>query len=328
MAVVYRLVRPDEQDTVLHMWGDASYQAARLATDPAPSTHTWIAVAPDGTILSVLHYLVTLRRDIYGRPQQVGMIDSVVTRPEARRQGHAGRLVVLAQDALQTDGSDWALLVATDEGRPLYERYGWQCYGEPWRRGTLTGAVPQADSRYVVRPYDPLEDPRRWDQIAAVDLAFNRTRPLTVIRDTQYWHTYAAWRISNWIKDEGLVIFGAFRGEADPRLCGFAFAEFYHLGFQVRDIGVLPEEADAALPLLTAVAAEAGARGLPLAGRMYLPHEPAIDAALERLFGPTLHAGKNVGHLMARTIGADCTAEHLDTLFNAPAAHFSTIDLF
>ena len=125
-----------------------------------------------------------------------------------------------------------------------------------------------------------------------------------------------------------MVIFAALRSGVDAQLCGFAFAEFYHLGFQVRDMGVLPEEADAALPLLAAVAAEAQRRGLPLTGRMYLPREPAIDAALERLFGPTLHAGQNIGRLMARTIAASFTAGQLDAVFSAPAAHFSAIDLF
>ena len=51
---------------------------------------------------------------------------SVWTRAEARRQGHATRLLLLAPDALHTAGCDWSVLVATDEGRPLYERAGSQ----------------------------------------------------------------------------------------------------------------------------------------------------------------------------------------------------------
>jgi hypothetical protein len=234
----------------------------------------------------------------------------------------------MALDALHTADCAWSLLVATAAGRPLYERYGWRCYPEPWRRGTVTGALPQGDRRYVVRTYDPRHEPSGWDHVAAVDVAFNRRRPLTVVRDAAYWRVYAALRVGNWITTEGLVIFAAFREGADPRLCGYAMAEFYPPGFQVRDMGVLPEEAGATLALLTEVAAEAQRRGIPLAGRMYLPQEPQIDTALERLFGPTLHAGHDEGHLMARTIAADFTDRQLDAIFSAPGAHFSAIDLF
>jgi GNAT superfamily N-acetyltransferase len=328
LTVEYRLMRAEEERVVLGMWGEPAYQAARLATDPAAHAHTYVAAASDGTILSTLHYHVTVRRDATGTPRRVGEIDSVVTRAEARRQGHATRLLLLALDALLAAGCDWSLLVATDEGRPLYERHGYRCYGEPWRRGAVTGPLPQGDSRYLVRPYDPLQEPAGWDQIAAVDLAFNRRRPLTIVRDVEYWRTYAAWRVGNWIADEGLVIFGAFRGDADPALCGFAFAEFYPPAFQVRDAGVLAEEPGAMPAVLTQVAAEARRRGSPLAGRMYLPREPPIDAALEQLFGPTLYAGQDQGHVMARPIAADFRQRDLDAIFAAPGAHFSAVDVF
>ena len=328
MAVEYRLMRAEEEHVVLGLWGALSYQAARFATDPLAHAHTYVAVAPDGTILSTLHYLVRFRRDATGTPRQVGEIDSVMTRAEARRQGHATQLLLLAINALGRAGCDWSLLVATDEGRRLYERYGYQYYGEPWRRGTVTGALLRDADQYVVRPYDPREEPAGWDQIAAVDRAFNRQRPLTVVRDAAYWRDYAAWRVSNWITDEGLVIFAAFHGQADARLCGFAFAEFYPPGFQVRDMSVLSDEPGAASALLTDVAAEARRRGIPLAARIYLPREPPIDAALDRLFGPTLHAGQDEGHVMARPIAAGFTYRHLDAIFAAPGAHLSTIDLF
>ncbi len=135
MTVEYRLMRAEEESVVLGLWGDPTYQAARFATDPAAHAHTYVAVAPDGTILSTLHYLVTWRRDATGTPRRVGEIDSVVTLAEARRQGHATRLLLLALHALHSAGCDWSLLLATDEGGRCYERHGYRCYGEPWRRG-------------------------------------------------------------------------------------------------------------------------------------------------------------------------------------------------
>jgi F420H(2)-dependent quinone reductase len=144
-------------------------------------------------------YRVALRRDAGGTPHPVGELDSVATRADARRQGHASRLILLALEALQEAGCDWALLVATGEAsRRLYERHGWRCYPEPWRRGTITGALPQDDRRYLVRPLDVLHQPAGWEQIAAVDIAVNRGRPLTVVRDAAYWRGYAALRVGAW----------------------------------------------------------------------------------------------------------------------------------
>ena len=112
------------------------------------------------------------------------------------------------------------------------------------------------------------------------------------------------------------------------RLCGFAMAEFYPPAFQIRDMAVLPEEPGATLALFVDVATEARRRRIPLAGRMYLPPEPSIDAALHELFGSTLHAGEDNGHIMARAMATAFTDAHLHAIFSAPGAHFSAIDLF
>src|SRR4051794_13308369 len=120
MAVEYRLLRAGEEPAVLALWGrsadDGAYQAARFATDPAVYQHTLVAVAPNGAIVSTLHYHLTRRRDATGRPRLVGELDSVATRADARRQGHATRLLLLALAALRHAGCAWSLLVATDEG--------------------------------------------------------------------------------------------------------------------------------------------------------------------------------------------------------------------
>lgn len=333
MTTVYRPVRADEERTVLQLWSEVyatAYddQVARFASDPAARAHTLVAVAPDGAVLSALHYLISRRWDAAGIARAVGEIDSVTTRPEARRQGHAARLLQLALAALRRDGCDWSLLVATPTGRALYEREGWRGFAEPWRRGTVPGALPPADGRYRVWPYDPAREPGGWDPLAAVDLAFNRQRPLAVARSLDHWRTFAALRVGTWMRDEGLVIFAAARADGARPLCGYALAEFYPPGFQVRDLGALPTEPGAALALLAAVAAEAQRRGIPPTGRCYLPREPAIDDALARLFGPTLGAGEDRGQLLARTVAAGFSDEQLVGTFAAPRAHFSAIDLF
>lgn len=332
MGVDYRLMRAGEERETLLLWcrspDDLDYQLARLVTDLDPYAHTFVAVTSDGTILSTLHYRMSVRYDAAGIPRRVGEIDSVVTRAEARRQGHASRLLLLALEALRSAGCAWSLLVATDEGRPLYERYGWKCVPERWRRGTVTSVLAPAHKHYTIRPYDPCHESAGWEALARVDIAFNERRPLTVVRDLAFWHDYAAMRVGTWMRDEGLVIFAAFRKEGEPDMCGYAMAEFYPPCFQVRDLGVLPSESGAALALLTAVAAEAQRRGIPLAARLYLPEEPAIDQALDHLLGTTLHNGADQGHLMACPLADDFTERQLEELFAAPNAHLSAIDLF
>jgi hypothetical protein len=97
-----------------------AYQVARLAGDPAACAHIYVAVFPDGTIASTIHYLVSRRCDATGLPRLVGEVDSVATRADAWRQGHAERLLVLVLAALEREGCDWSLLASTDMGRSLH----------------------------------------------------------------------------------------------------------------------------------------------------------------------------------------------------------------
>ena len=333
MAVDYRLMQIEEVPAVIRFWSQVfempeAYQAARFASDPAASAHTYVAVLPDGAIVSTIHYRVSRRRGATGLPHRVGEVDSVATRADARRQGHAERLLRLVLAALERAGCAWSLLSATDMGRSLYARHGWRSYPEPWRRGRVVRDVLETSEPYLVRPFDPVGAPAGWEQIASVDIAFNHMRPLTVVRDPRYWREYAAVRVGNWMATEGLVILAACRADAARELCGYAMAEFYPVAFQIRDMGVLPSETAAIPALLRAVAQEAQRRGSRLNGRLYLPHEPSIDAAVEDLFGATLQHGQDQGQLMARPIGSHVTSQELDTLFAAPRAIISSIDLF
>jgi GNAT superfamily N-acetyltransferase len=334
MTVDYRTIRSEEVPALLDLWGQGSaayraYQAARFASDSAACDHTYVAVLADGTIVSTIHYLVSRRWDATGQLRLVGEIDSVGTRPEARRQGHAQRLLLLVLAALLREGCDWSFLNSSEMARSLYERQGWRYFPERWRMGTVVGAAPRKPAPYFVRPFDPRNEPEGWSRLATVDMAFNSTRPLSVLRDGAYWQNYAAQRVANWIATEGLIIFAAFRSADDLPLCGYAMAEFNPgVFFQIRNLAVLPSETGAISALLHAVAQEGKRRGDPPVGRLFLPKEPAIDAALEQMFGATLVHGQNVGSLMARTIGVRFTDQQLDALFSASRAILSDIDFF
>jgi ribosomal protein S18 acetylase RimI-like enzyme len=63
-------------------------------------------------------------RDAAGEARLVGNVSHVATQPEARRRGHATRLMALAIDVMRADGCVWATLNTSEEARPLYERLG------------------------------------------------------------------------------------------------------------------------------------------------------------------------------------------------------------
>ncbi len=333
MTIDYRQLRTEEAPAVIRLWAQDSdplhvYQAERFASDSDPYNHTYVAVRPDGTIIATLHYRLVRRYNRMAQLQLVGEIDSVHTRAEARRQGHAQRLLHMAMSAFEHAGCDWSLLVPSEMGRPLYERNGWRCYPEPWRLITMA-TLPDLGIPYHVRPFDPRQEEAGWARLAAVDLAVNDRRSLTVRRDSVYWQNYAALRVSNWMREEGLIIYAAYRATDDVQVVGYATAE-YNPGvfFQIRDLSVLPSEMGAITALITGVAREAQQRAIPLIGRLFLPDEPAITAALAQLRGATIEHRYNDGAWMARPIGLRCTEQDLDDLFAAPGAFLSCIDLF
>jgi hypothetical protein len=237
-------------------------------------------------------------------------------------------LIELARTALRQDGCDWSLLLASGAGRPLYERHGWRSFPERWRQGTILGGPTSLAHTYDIRPYDPRAEPGGWERLAVVDHAFNATRPLTVVRDTDYWQRYAAIRIGYWITTEGLVIFVARHAPDDHTLRGYVMANFYDVGFVVRELALLPHDNGVVPELLSMVVQEAVQRGSPLAGLVNLPHESTIDRALDEIFGATLHTRAETGQLMARPIHPDFSEARLDAIFADPRARYSAIDHF
>ena len=84
----------------------------------------------------------------YGR---TGWIGQVFVRPELRGHGLGRRMTAVALEVLQRAGCDTILLVATDLGRPVYDRLGFRVEGSYHElRGT---ALPRT---VELAPYRPL----------------------------------------------------------------------------------------------------------------------------------------------------------------------------
>jgi ribosomal protein S18 acetylase RimI-like enzyme len=86
----------------------------------------------------------------YGR---TGWIAHVFVRPELRGQGLGTRMTLVAQGALERAGCDSILLVATELGRPIYERLGFKVESSYHElRGT---ALPKLAELLPFRPLLP-----------------------------------------------------------------------------------------------------------------------------------------------------------------------------
>ena len=344
IAVVYRPVRPEEQERVFAFWVETfgvdreQFRLEYTVSDPRVWEQTRVAVDDDGGLVAAVTYLRRQIRDADGRPRAVGGIYTMATRPDARRRGHGRRLMNETSAAMRRDGCAWSLLSTSEDGRSLYESLGWRTYRTPYRQGTLSGDRPEAPEGYAVRFYDPLREPAGWTPLAAIYDAFNARRPLTVVRDAGYWRGYAGVRYADLLTNKGAAFLVASRDGAGTPPCGYALAWFHaedyarrHFGaptgsFGVSEIGALPGEEGAIPALLAAVADHATAHRTPR-GRIQAPREPWIDASLERLFGETLHDAAS-DDAMARPLGPGFDAHRLDAMFNAPGAIFWPNDGF
>ena len=182
MAIDYRLIRAEEEDTALHFWAEmfnSEYgdMHREFSTDPQRLLHTYVAVAPGNTLLSTASYCLRELRDSHGVPRLVGVVWNVATRADARKQGHAAQLMARVLEALRGDGCVWSMLFTSEAGRPLYTRFGYSDFPVPYREGTISNARPPCLEEYDIQHYDPRTEPAGWAALAAVYSSFNARRP-------------------------------------------------------------------------------------------------------------------------------------------------------
>ncbi len=292
MPVEYRLLCGDEVDAAADLWviyhpgiDSAQHHAWRreFRTIPHLLTHTRVAVAPDGALLSIIHYWALEVHDASGMPRRVGRVSHVFTREDSRRQGHATRLLELTLAAMRDEGCQWSILSTSEEGRSLYARYDWRPLPYRQVRCIVSGHPSPPVGRYTVRPYDPRREPDGWSPIEHIHRAYNAGRPFTTVRDDIYWRNVAArvdWRLSSPTLRSNVLV-AACNGDDDVP-CAYALALFSEeRSFLLAELGALPGEEEALHALLAFVVEQPGGR--TVGGRLYLPREPALDAALATL---------------------------------------------
>jgi ribosomal protein S18 acetylase RimI-like enzyme len=296
-----------------------------------------VAVAGRGALLSMAYYCLRDIRDEQGVPRRVGYLGIMATHEDARRRGHASRLLELTIAAMRRDGCAWSLLGDSELGRPLYERFGWRGFPYQWAQGTVARDRAPAPDDYVIRQYDPRREAAGWAPLAAAYAAFNGARPLSVVRDMAYWQGFAADKYADGLtRNRGVVLVAAPAREPQAR-CGYVFAYVQEAAFTrqfglpfgaftVLEIAVLPEHRPALMTLLWTLADEAAGRGIDK-GRVYVPAEPDLDALVAQLFGATLQRGHDWEE-MGRPIAPDVDERTIETIFSAPGAYHWLVDKF
>jgi len=291
MSVDYRLLHATEIDAAADLWGGLhgdprQHEAWRREFRSLPQllTHTRVAVAADGALLSIIHDWPLTVYGVDGQPQRVGRLSHVFTRPDARRQGYASRLLEMTLAAMRDDGRLWALLRTSEEARALYGRYGWRPLPVRQIACTAVAARPAecaAGAAYTVRSYDPAHERGGWEVLAAIHRAYNTGRPLTAVRDAADWR-YIAARAGWWLTSDQAQIFVAAPAHQEAGVRAYAIATFSAArGFLVAEVGAWPGDEEALPALLVAIMRRA--EGDSPAGRLYLPHDPMLEHALTTL---------------------------------------------
>lgn len=242
---ILRSARPGDREALYTLWAtcfDAPHVVPLYETDPGRYGRTFVT----GDVSACVYYLPRRVHDGLGGEVLVGGVANVAAHPSVRGRGHVRRLLALAAEAMTADGCAWSLLFTGTPG--VYKEwtaFELQTVSGPLRRPAAAGRE--------LRPVAAAE--------AAVlrDLyeRHNARRPLTAVRDEAHWRE----RVPVWYAEPVELLAGD---------AGYAAVRWDGGVLDVLEVaGDLPR-------VLSALAAEAAARGIR-SGRARLTwHEPAL----------------------------------------------------
>jgi len=164
---------------------------------PSPLKTRWYLARPgmdrelsgvalcEGRIVSNV-YVTRLRFPMGGRPLDVGMIDTVITHPQHRRQGLARRLLERALSGLHAAGAAAATLYTPPGSLPfrIYERMGFRLY-RPCLVWTRERAAQPGDSPLDIETR--IAAPDDTEAIRALVNRYNAAKDGFVALDERLW---------------------------------------------------------------------------------------------------------------------------------------------
>jgi ribosomal protein S18 acetylase RimI-like enzyme len=253
MAIEYRWMNAEEMEQVLELWVAVYPGTEREAwkneilSIPGSQENTCVALDGGRVLASALLWIREMN-DAAGRLHRAGNVSHVATHPQARRQGHAGRLLELIIERMGQADCAFSTLFTSEAGRPLYEKYFWRtCPLHFWQGGLASVNLPRSPG-YAVRSAERLEEPALWEALAEIYADFNLARPFAVQRDVSTWKSFTAYKITAWVQ-EGASLWLAYPTESPQAVCGYLVAHCTAQGFLIAEMGV-KEGHRAAIPNL------------------------------------------------------------------------------
>ena len=262
--VIVRRARDEDVENILDLL--AYYEVPRSYFEPFylrdPSyraEHSWVA-EEDSRLLA---HLRVFDRTIQagGAELRVAGIGNVITAPDQRGRGHAGRLLESMLAEIPKEGFAYSLLRAY---RPiLYERHGWAPIGEEVVRAEL---APRDPAPVAIEPFGDHDLP----EVMRLYERTNAERTGPTIRSPEYWRGQLEWLEED--RDRFLVA----RRESGT-LAGYVRSRAREDATEILELGVSAGDAEVGRALLSAVVGRGGNRiraNLPPSLRgLLLPNE-------------------------------------------------------
>jgi predicted N-acetyltransferase YhbS len=204
--------------------------------------HSWVAEQGD----RLLAHLRVFDREVRvgGARLRIAAIGNVITAPDQRGRGHAGRLLDAMLKEIPNEGFAYSLLRAY---RPiLYERHGWVPIGEEVVRAAL---LPFDPPSVTIDPFGDHDLPK----VMRVYERTNAERTGPTIRSPEYWHGQLEWLEED--RDGFLVA----RSE-DGTLTGYIRSRTREDATEILELGIGTGEVEVGRTLLSAVAGRRGHR--------------------------------------------------------------------
>ncbi len=324
MKVTYRAVKREEEAATLKMWVDvfdveAEFFQTLLDAEPRRRlAQTQVAVDESGRIVSSLQYFVRRIRGLDGKVHRVGGIANVATIPEARKQGHSGRLLERAKREMARQGCEWSWLFSGVN--PHYENHGWRAIPKPYRKGAVAPEAPVTEGYRVERVCGE-RLVALLPAFARIQLAFNERRPCTTVRSKKDWLVPIHYQMAS---HHHMIVTAAFAGRRRTPCAYLAVgpeAEKHYLA----EVAVLPGHEPAVAALFDDARRDAQAHDVKEVVAL-LPSEPIIDDALPRIV--EVKDVETWYSSMVLPLVPTVTDGYLDRLYGAPGAHYWRLDGF
>jgi GNAT superfamily N-acetyltransferase len=230
-------------DLLAHYERPRSYFEPFYLRDPSyRPEHSWVA-EQGGRLLA---HLRVFDREILvgGTGLRVAAIGNVITAPDQRGRGHAGRLLAAMLKEIPNEGFAYSLLRAY---RPsLYEHHGWVPIGEEVTRAALPPFDPASVTIEPFGDHDLPEVMQLYERTNA-----ERTGP--TIRSPEYWHGQLEWL------EEDRGGFLVARSE-NGTLTGYIRSRAREDATEILELGIRASEVEVGRALLSAVARRRGHR--------------------------------------------------------------------